>query len=483
MKRVAEPRRIRRVVRPARPASLWQRWNDRRQKASNRREPFAVYEYHSPAHAVTHAQMPPLAGKATWVIASMIMSLIVVLGVVSVDKVVSASGVVISKTPEVVVQSLEAAIIREILVREGQRVKAGDLIARLDSTFAGADLGNLEGQLRSVNAEVARLDAEAAKTEFDPLPFGVDGILQASIFGFRKGELQSRLQSFDQKIRELREMRDRAESEQVNLKERLKGASAVQRIREELEKKKIGSKLATLSAQDASAEIAGALEVARYNAQSASQTIAAMESERNTFIQGWYGEVSQRLLDAKNRMNVLGEEVSKAKLRKTLVDIRAQVDGIVQSLAKLSVGSVLAPGQPLMTIISTDGGLEVEANVLGRDSGFVDSGKPVSVKFDTLPFSTYGMYRGTVISISPDAFIPQQEAANPTSSVPLGQQNEPYYRARISLDKSELRNLPANFQLMPGMPVVADVRIGERSVLSYFLEKIIPVFKEGFREP
>ena len=55
--------------------------------------------------------------------------------------------------------------------------------------------------------------------------------------------------------------------------------------------------------------------------------------------------------------------------------------------------------------------------------------------------------------------------------------------ARISLDKSELRNLPTNFQLMPGMPVIADVRIGERSVLSYFLEKIIPVFKEGFREP
>jgi HlyD family secretion protein len=156
--------------------------------------------------------------------------------------------------------------------------------------------------------------------------------------------MQSRLQSFDQKIRELRELRDRAQSEQENLKERLKGATAVQQIREELEKKKIGSKLATLSAQDASAEIAGALEVARYNAQTASQTIAAMESEKNTFIQGWYGEVSQRLLEVKNQTNVLSEEVSKAKLRKNLVDIRAQVDGVVQSLAKLSVGSVLAPG-------------------------------------------------------------------------------------------------------------------------------------------
>jgi hemolysin D len=483
MTRSAEPRRMRRVVRPARPPSLRQRWQAWRQSAAQRRQPVAVYEYHSPAHAVTHAQMPPLAGKATWVIASMILSLIVILGVVSVDKVVSAPGVVISKTPEVVVQSLEAAIIREILVREGQRVKTGDLIARLDSTFAGADLGNLESQLRSVNAEVARLRAEAEKIEFDPQPFGADGVLQASIFGFRRGELQSRLQSFDQKIRELREMRDRAESEQANLKERLKSVTAVQRIREELEKKKIGSKLATLSARDASAEIAGALETARHNADTASQTIAAMESEKNAFIQSWYGEVSQRLLEAKNRMNVISEEINKAKLRKNLVDIHAQVDGIVQSLAKLSVGSVLAPGQPFMTLISTDGGLEVEANVLGRDSGFVDSGKPVSIKFETLPFSTYGMYRGTVLSISPDAFIPQQEAANPTSSVPMGQQNEPYYRARISLDKSELRNLPANFQLMPGMPVTADVRIGERSVLSYFLEKIVPVFKEGFREP
>ena len=190
----------------------------------------------------------------------------------------------------------------------------------------------------------------------------------------------------------------------------------------------------------------------------------------------------QKLSDANFRLNDLHEQLNKANRKNELVEIHAQEPGIVQSIAKVSVGSVLAPGQPFMTVVSTANGLEIEANIPGADSGFVKTGDEVAIKFDTLPFATYGMYHGLVKIISPDAFTPQREMVNPTGAMPA-ESNEPYYRSVIDLTKSELHNLPVGFELVPGMPVVTDIKVGERSVLSYFLQKIVPIFKEGLREP
>ena len=443
---------------------------------------FALLEFQSPSHAVTHAPVPLFASRMTWIVASLLVVMVIIMGVRTVDEVVIARGIVVSKTPNFLIQSLEPALIKSILVREGERVVAGQLLAKLDPTFAVADVDTLTSQLRSVRAEIARLNAESENKDFAGQEFGLEGQLQLAIFNFRKGDFAARIENYNQRINQLRSTKESSDLDQSAYRERLDVAKDIESMRKTLEAKQAGSRLSTLLATDNRAELARALTSAEKLSEGTQRDMAAVESEKTSFIQSWFADISQKLSDANFRLNDLHEQLNKANRKNELVEIHAQEPGIVQSIAKVSVGSVLAPGQPFMTVVSTANGLEIEANIPGADSGFVKTGDEVAIKFDTLPFATYGMYHGLVKIISPDAFTPQREMVNPTGAMPA-ESNEPYYRSVIDLTKSELHNLPVGFELVPGMPVVTDIKVGERSVLSYFLQKIVPIFKEGLREP
>jgi hemolysin D len=145
---------------------------------------------------------------------------------------------------------------------------------------------------------------------------------------------------------------------------------------------------------------------------------------------------------------------------------------------------VLTAGQQLITLVPTDAPLEVEANIAGTDDGYVHVGDPVDIKFDTFPYTQYGLAHGVVRIISPDSFSAQEEQRNPTGSVPVSPQSGGvFYRARITLDKIQLHGTPANFHLLPGMPVHADIRVGKQTVLRYMLGRTVPLVTEGMREP
>jgi HlyD family secretion protein len=153
-------------------------------------------------------------------------------------------------------------------------------------------------------------------------------------------------------------------------------------------------------------------------------------------------------------------------------------------VAKVSIGSVLQSGERLMTLVPADAALEIETNIIGRSSGFVHVGDPVIIKFDTFPYSQYGVAHGTVRVLSPDSFSAQEQARDRNSSLAMLPANaEPFYRARISIDRVALHDVPAGFAVSPGMPVTADVKVGRRTVLKYLLGRILPVGQEAMREP
>src|SRR5438552_15179241 len=135
-----------------------------------RREPDptlpAILEFQWPSTAIVNAPIPRSARGIAWVITSMVAALIAAMGLIPLDQVVTARGIAVSKAPTILVQPLETAIVRSIEVREGQTVHAGEVLARLDPTFAAADLGALSAQVASLSAEVSRLQAEAEGKPF-----------------------------------------------------------------------------------------------------------------------------------------------------------------------------------------------------------------------------------------------------------------------------------------------------------------------------
>ena len=156
----------------------------------------AILEFQWPSTAIVNAPIPRLARNMVWLITSMVVSMVFVMGVIPLDQVVTARGVVVSKAPTVLVQPLETAIVRSIEVREGQLVKAGDVLARLDPTFAAADLASLTGQVGGLEAEVARLRAEAADQPFVYPSTDPSWVLQGAIYGHRRAQLEARIDNY-----------------------------------------------------------------------------------------------------------------------------------------------------------------------------------------------------------------------------------------------------------------------------------------------
>jgi len=444
----------------------------------------AILEFQWPSTAIVNAPIPRSARGIVWIIASMVVVLIAATGLIPIDQVVTARGIVVSQSPTIVVQPLDTSIVRSINVREGQRVHAGEVLARLDPTFATADLTALATQVTSLEAEVARLQAEAAGKPFDYTGSDPSWLLQATIHAHRIAEFDSKIDNFRHKSDELATVISRAESDATGFRERLKVAQATEQMRKQLEAAQAGSKLQALEASGSRAEMARSLAYAEQTGEGAKRDQAAVEADHNAYIQGWRAEVSQKLVEANEKLSNAREQLSKAKLRRQLVELRSERDAIVQTVAKVSVGSVMQSGQQFITLVPAEAPLEVEANIFGRDSGFVHVGNTVVVKFDTFPYSQYGMAEGAVKIVSPDSFTAEEEARHPTSAAPVAAtSSEPFYRARISLDRVALHDVPANFHLTPGMPVTADIKVGKRTVLKYLMGMVVPIAHEGMREP
>jgi HlyD family secretion protein len=414
----------------------------------------------------------------------MVLALIAIAGLIPVDRVVTARGIVVSKAPTILVQPLETAIVRSIDVREGQHVQAGQILARLDPTFASADFGALSAQVTKLDAEVSRLRAEADGKPFVYSGNDPDWLLQASIYGYRKAQFDAKMDNYTHRLAELTALISRSQSDAAGYRERLGVARNIEHMRKQLEAEQAGSRLNTLQATDTRAEMERALSNANDTTEGAKRDQAALAAERDAFERGWQSDVSQQLAEAQGKLNDARELLNKAKLRRQLVELHAEGDSIVQSVAKVSVGSVLQSGDQLITLVPDDAPLEVEANISGSDNGFVHVNDPAAIKFDTFVYSQYGMAEGAVRVISPDSFTAQTEARHPTSTVPVASSGtEPFYRARITIQKVALHNVPAGFRIMPGMPVTADVKVGKRTVLQYLLGLILPVTREGMREP
>ena len=212
--------------------------------------------------------------------------------------------------------------------------------------------------------------------------------------------------------------------------------------------------------------------------------LQALIAERDGYDQQWRSQVGQDLSEQGRKLSDAQEQLNKAQLRQQLVDLRAEQDAIVLNVAHVSVGSVLQSGDQLFSLVPTNAPLEVEANVPGNDSGFVHDGDKVTVKFDTFPFTSYGYAEGAVRFVSADSFTSNPNEARAHGAAPQGNGTMPaFYRSRIALGAIKLHDTPQGFHIVPGMPVTADIKVGERTVMTYLLGRVLPVAVDGMREP
>ncbi len=443
----------------------------------------ALLEFESPTVSLIARPIRVGIRYTIWSLALAMMVMLVIAGTVPIDRVVTTHGRVVPRTHNIVVQPLETAIIRSIDVREGQFVKKGQVLAQLDPTFVQADEASLAQRVASLGAEVARLRAEASGRVY--LSNGTSaGNLEAEIFAQRHAEYTFKVETYDQRIFSARAKVARAAADITSFTQRLAVARDVEQKRMELERLQVGSQLNTLAAQDNRVEMERSLADAQAQAAGASRDLSALRAERDAYIQQFKGDISSQLQTQTRKLVQAREDLNKARLRRQLVQLRADRDAVVLSVAPVSVGSVLQSGDEFITLVPADAKLEIETVLSGNDAGFVHVGQPVRIKFDSFPYYTYGTAYGSVRVISPDSFhapnVVSGVVTRPHSTQPFG---DVYYRVRMTIDQMHMRNLPAAFRLAPGMPVTADIKIGKRTALQFMLSRVIPATTQGMREP
>ena len=440
---------------------------------------------------------PPMAGAIGGTIIALFCVALVWACLARVDIVATATGQIVPSGRTKLIQPLESGVVRAIHVRDGQSVKAGELLIELDPTVVEAELGHLQSDLVAARLEAARLQAALSGYE-DPLPhFHPPEGASPEAIELQRRFLASQAAEQRSKIEELKQQESQKEAERGTIRATIGKLNATIPLLEErvglrryLYDKQLGSRLLYLSDYQDLVGQQQDLLVQKSRYLEADAAVASLvETRLKTGL-----EYQRSLLDdlgkAKQKVAGLEQDVIKATQRVQYHALVAPVDGAVQQLSVHTVGGVVTPAQALAVVVPADSGLEIEAMVSNRDIGFIHVGDDVQIKVDTFNFTLYGLIHGKVLNVSHDAITrdkPQDKSNDLTSgaatasSEPRGR--ELVYAARVSLDRTKMQlDDDTRVNLSPGMAVTTEIKTGSRRIISYLLSPLLKYMHESLRE-
>lgn len=392
---------------------------------------------------------------------------------------VVAHGTVMVDTNHKAVQHLEGGIVRELLVRDGDVVTAGDVLIRLDPTRADANLAIVQGQLDAARALEARLSAErdgADRIGFpETLTGRADDPTVAAIMAQEELVFRSRREARDGQTSILRQRIAQAREQISGLEsQRRWNSQQIRLLNDEL------AGLRSLYEQGYAPRtriLALEREVARLEGESGGhagdvarieQSVGEAELQILQLTKSFHEEVATGLSRVHGEILDLTERLTASEDMVRRLDIRAPASGVVANLAVHTVGAVLAPGVTTMEIVPLQDRLVIEAQVLPTDIDDVRAGLPAEVRFVAFVQRTTPPVPGTVISVSPDRIVDQRSGTA-------------FFLARILVGEDDLKLL-GGLQILPGMPVDVMIETAERTALDYLVAPLANVFRYSMRE-
>lgn len=444
---------------------------ERRDKTADQ----AINDFQSHMAEIVGAPYPARLRITVHVMVLMLVVAITLSFVMQLDRVVSAPGRLVSRTPTLLVQPLESSVLREILVRPGDLVAKGDVLVTLDPTISTADVSTLRSSRQALRAQVARLEAEQSEQPLAaPDPNDLSAVTEYSIWQSRQAERKARLDVYEQKMQATKGIIASGLRDAEHYRERLKVSEEIEGMRSELARKEVGSRLNVLIAQDSKAEISRNLSNSEQQVRTSRHELDSLLAEREAYQQEWQSQLTTLLVTRRSELAEVEDSLSKAEFRRDLVELRAAADATVVSVADAGSGSVVPSGEVLVSLMPANATLEVEADVAGMDQGFVKVGDEVQVKLNAFEFTRFGTVKAEVRSISENSFSQRDDGTVAS---------ERYYKVRAEIKAIELRNVPDNLRLVPGMPLQADIVVGSRPIIANLLDRVIANAQEGLREP
>ncbi|NMG47786.1 HlyD family type I secretion periplasmic adaptor subunit [Azoarcus communis] len=438
-------------------------------------------DFHPPLIRLQHTAPHPQGLWVLWTLLGLLAFLLVWSLVGRLDIVAVADGKLVSASYLKIVQPPEAGIINEILVREGERVRAGQILMRMDALVTSADLEAINTEYDRKRLVLARIDAELGG-----MPFAPDMLVSAALVRETGAQYQANLNALAATLAEERSRLLRAQQELAaarQQKERLEAVLPHYREQDRAYQRLVAEGFAGgLMGSDKRREriekeqelvTQGHLIAAAH--ASIDQSQKRLEQIEADHIRQLHAERHE----VQAQIDKLAKEKEKQLHRRQLLELKAPQDGVIKDLATHTAGTVVQPGTVLASLVPSDESLKAEVWISNEDIGFVREGQTVKLKFAPYSFQKYGMGQGTVEHVSADA---QSEDEARDKGLYGAGQRPLRYKALVAVDASGLEVEGVKYGLSVGMQTTAEILLGNRTVAEYLLSPVKKAWHEAGRE-
>ncbi len=376
------------------------------------------------------------------------------------------------------VQHLDGGTVKQILVQEGDKVRAGDVVMILDDTVVRTEVNLLEQQQSQLQAMEARLLAEisgASEIDFPKVLLEArDSLASAAMqdqiheFASRREALAGRQAVLEQRIAQYDAQIAGNEAQKQPLEEQLVSVAAERESLEVLLKKGLITRTRFLELQRRESEFAGQKAKLDAGIGTSHDAIAELEEEIAQLRKEQSADVAAQLRDVRSKLSDISPRLEAASVALLRSDVRTPYTGTVVDLAVFSVGAVIGRGERLLDIVPEDTSLDIEAKIKVEEISDLKPGMVAEVRFTSYKQRVTPLIRGLIAEISADRLTDERTQV-------------PYYIARIDVDEAELAANP-EIQLYPGMPATVMITTEERTALDYIIGPLLVAFDRSFKE-
>lgn len=383
-----------------------------------------------------------------------------------IDVVVSARGKVVPEGEIKTLQPIESGSISAIRVREGQAVKKGDVLIEIDPSVTVTDLESKQKNLSLLELELARLNALIEDKPFIPISSCSDSAAiatqQLAYLSAKSAYTQQRM-VIEQQILQTRSQSDASRSDLSRLGQLLTNAKEREaRLKEVLD---IIAKRDYVEAQNQRIEYQEQYRMKEHAITQSDSHIRELQEQLRLITQEYRSKLLAELTQKSKEATALRTEVETTLFRNAKQSITSPVDGYVGKLLITTVGGVVTPAEKLITIIPKNAPLLIKATVQNQDIGFIAKAMEAEVKIDTYDFQKYGLIHGHVKHIADDAIEDEK----------LG----PVYEIAITPTNTTLKGEGKTLPIHAGMSVTAELKVGKRRVIEFFIYPMIKYLDEG----
>lgn len=428
----------------------------------------------------------PLGRTVLKVVAALFVGLALWAAFGRLDIVAVADGKLVPQTYLKIVQPAEQGIVKEILVKEGEFVKQGQVLMKMDAVLSTAEGKSITSEYHRLQLAIRRIDAELGgkpliRQADDPADQFAQVFVQYQTnrraYESALAEQQSVLEKATQEMASAREVKNKLEQTLPHYREQEKAYA-------DLYRDGMVARLQAAEKQRERIEKEHDLRSQEFTIKSAQATINQAQKKAAQITADNRRQLQVERVEAMGQFEKIRQELAKQQHRHDLLELKAPQDGVVKDLATHTAGTVVTPGTIMMTLVPRDEPLQAEVWVSTEDIGFVRPRQQAKLKLSAFTFQKYGMVDGIVDQVSADASENMGQAKmGEQGIVPTTKAStQLHYRTLVTLSNQQLIADGNKHKLTPGMQVTAEIKLGTRSVLEYLFSPVTKAFQEAGRE-